>query len=119
MKMLLIGGIFESFRSLKDKTLKLTFETNEPSPDQFSQIINHIQKFGFLAFKEDIFKESEKKLLLSLESNYQEKGKTKSQRLRAVLYKNFEQENLGYKVFDDYYNRKMEELINHYKSNLN
>lgn len=116
--MLIIPAILERYATLKDKTLKITFETNELDPEQLVELSKHLQKFGYLAFKEDAFKESEKKLLASLESEYKDTGKTKSQRLRAVMYKNFEQDNLGYKVFDDYYNRRMEELIIHFKNKL-
>lgn len=116
--MLIIGAQLESYRSLKDKTLKLSFETQEPSPEQLTKIAKVSQKFGYLAFKEDNFKTDEIEVLNSLKSEYDDKGKSKSQRLRAVLYKNFEQDNLGYTVFDDYYNRKMEELITHFKNKL-
>ena len=116
--MIIIPCQLESYRSLKDRTLKLTFETNEPTPDQLLGIAQNAQKFGYLAFKEDKFKQSEKKVIESLESEYEENGKTKSQRLRSVLYRNFEQESKGYEVFDDYYNHHMEKLINHFKNNL-
>jgi hypothetical protein len=116
--MLIIGGQLEGYRSLKDKTLKITFETQEPTPEQLVSIAGLSQRFGFIAFKEDTFKEKEKEMLESLESTYKETGKTKGQRLRGVLYRNFELDNLGYKVFDDYYSRKMEEIIEHYKSKL-
>ncbi|MBO0323503.1 hypothetical protein J0X14_14435 [Muricauda sp. CAU 1633] len=116
--MLIVGAQLESYRSLKDKTLKLSFETQEPSPEQLTEIAKASQKFGYLAFKEDNFKTDELEVLNGLKSDYEDKGKSKSQRLRAVLYKNFEQDNLGYKVFDDFYNRKMEELINHFKGKL-
>lgn len=116
--MLIVPAILESHRSLKDKTLKLAFETSEPTPEQLVEIAKNTQKYGYLAFKEDAFKQTEKDLLESLESDYKETGKTKSQRLRAVLYKNFEQKSEGYEVFDDYYNHKMEKLINHFKGHL-
>lgn len=116
--MLIVPAILERYASLKDKTIKITFETSELTPDQLIELAKHSQRFGYLAFKEDVFKQAETELLESLESDYQEKGKSKSQRLRAVMYKNFEQDDLGYKVFDDYYNRKMEELITHFKSKL-
>ena len=32
--MIVINSILESFRSLKDKTIKLSFETQEPTPEQ-------------------------------------------------------------------------------------
>jgi hypothetical protein len=116
--MLIVGALLESYRSLKDKTLKVVFETQEPTPEQLASIAKSSQKFGYLAFKEDNFKTDELEVLNSLKSDFDDTGKSKSQRLRGVLYKNFEQNNMGYKVFDDYYNRKMEELINHFKSKL-
>ena len=116
--MLLIPAILERFATLKDKTLKITFETNELEPKQIVELSKHLQKFGYLAFKEDMFKTSDKEHLESLKSEYQEQGKTKSQRLRAVMYKNFEQDGIKYEVFDDYYNFQMERLIIHFKNKL-
>lgn len=116
--MTIIPSILSSYSSLKDGTLKIVFETNEPTPEQLIGIATNVQKFGFLAFKQDAFKVNEKKVLESLESEYEEKGKTKSQRLRAVLFRNFEQDPQGYEVFDDYYNYRMEKLINHFKEKL-
>lgn len=115
--MLLIPAICESFRSLKDKTLKITFETNEPTGEQLVQLSNMNGKFGFLVFKEDALKQQELKALETLKSDFDD-GKTKSQRLRAVLYVSWEQNKLGYEVFDDYYNFQMERLITHYKNKL-
>ena len=116
--MILIPAILEGYRSLKDKTLKLTYETSEPTPEQLYQIANLSQKYGFLAFKEDTLKTDEIKLLDSLKSDTDDYGKTPGQRLRGVLYRLWEQEPLGYKTFTDYYNRRMEELITHYKNKL-
>ena len=116
--MLIIPSILESFASLKDKTIKVVFHTNELTPEQLTGIALNTQKFGYLAFKEDPFKQAEKDVLNKLESEYQETGKTKAQRLRAVLYRYFEQDPKGYEVFDDFYNHYMEKLINHYKNKL-
>ena len=116
--MLLTGAIMESYRSLKDKTIKITFETNELTPEQLTQIALHNQKFGFLAFKEDAFKEDEKSFINDLESSYEDKGKTPSKRLRNVLFVMFKQDNKGYDNFSDFYNYRMEQFINHIKSKL-
>jgi hypothetical protein len=116
--MIILPAILEGIRSLKDKTYKLTFETNELTPEQFGAIGASLQTFGYLAFKKDPYKEKEREMLNSLESDYEEKGKSKAQRLRAVLYRNWEQESMGYGVFDDYYNHHMERVINHYKEKL-
>ena len=116
--MLIIPAQLSTYSSLKDRTLKIVFETNEPTPEQLTGIALNIQRFGYLAFKEDKFKTTEKDVINKLESEYQEKGKTKAQRLRAVLYRYFEQDSKGYEVFDDFYNHYMEKLINHYKNKL-
>ncbi len=116
--MIIIPSILESFASLKDKTIKIVFHTNELTPEQLTGIAFNIQKFGYLAFKEDTFKQTEKDVINKLESEYQDTGKSKAQRLRAVLFVYFQQEPKGYEVFDDFYNHYMEKLINHYKNKL-
>lgn len=116
--MLLIPAILSSFQSLKDKTIKLVFETNELKPDELAQFATYNQQFGFLAFKKDDFKQNEKEMLEGLESDYEDTGKSKSQRLRAVLYRNWENDNGGYSTFSDYYASNMEKLINHFKKKL-
>lgn len=116
--MLIIGAQLEAYRSLKDKTLKITFETQEPTPDQLVGILNNAQKFGYLAFKNDPFKDDELNILKDLKSDYDDTGKSKAQRLRGVLYRNWEQKSEGYEVFDDYYNHHMEKMINHWKNKL-
>lgn len=44
--------------------------------------------------------------------------KTPSQRLRAVLWQVWNQDNKGFKDFESYYQTMMEKLINHYKEKL-
>ncbi len=116
--MLLIPAQLISYSSLKDRTLKIVFESLEPTPEQLTGIALNQQQFGYLAFKIDKFKTIEKDVINKLESEYQDTGKSKAQRLRAVLYRYFEQEPKGYEVFDDFYNHYMEKLINHYKNKL-
>jgi len=116
--MLIIPALLESFRSLKDKTMKLVFETNELTPEQLVSLQQNIQRFGYMAFKENQFKEKEKEMLTELKSYFQDKGKSKSQRLRAVMYRNWEQKSQGYDVFDDYYNANMERIITQLKNRL-
>ena len=116
--MLIIACVLESYRSLKDRTLKLTFETNEPNPDQMADIQRSIMNAGFLAFNVDPFSSSQEKYPTEMEVDYDDPKKTPSKRLRGVLYRNFEQEPKGYKTFNDYYNSQMELLIMHFKNNL-
>jgi len=116
--MIIIPAILESYRSLKDKTIKIVFETNEPTPEQLTGIALNIQKFGYLAFKDEPFKQKEKEVLESLKSDYEDSGKTPAQRLRGVLYRLWEKDNEGFKNSVDHYNSKMETLISHFKSKL-
>jgi len=116
--MIILPAILEGIRSLKDKTYKLTFETNELTPEQFGAIGASLQSFGYLAFKKDPYKQKEKEMLNAIESDYEDKGKSKAQRLRGVLYRNWEQSSGGYEVFDDYYNHHMEKIIIHFKEKL-
>ncbi len=116
--MLIIPAVLESYRSLKDRTLKLTFETNEPNPDQMADIQKAIMNAGFLAFNVDPFSSSQEKFLTEMEVDYDDPKKTPSKRLRGVLYRNYESDNKGYKTFEDYYRSQMEILIVHFKGKL-
>jgi len=117
-KLFIIPGQLVTFQSLKDRTLKLIFETGEPTPDQMAGVQYVLQTFGWIAFKPDELKEREKDILLDMKSDYDDVGKSKAQRLRAVLYRNWEQKKEGYEVFDDYYNHFLEKIIMHYKNKL-
>lgn len=116
--MLVFPCQIESYRSLKDKTTKVVLETNELTPEQILGLAGSLQKFGYIAFKEETFKNNEKEVLENLKADYEEKGKTPSQRLRGVLFVNYDQDNEGYQTFSDYYNAKMEKIVTHYKNKL-
>jgi len=116
--MLIMPAILESFRSLRDRTLKLTFETNEPTPEQLVAITHSLQKAGFVAFNPDVFQEKEKEFIASMKVDYDDTEKSKGQRLRAVFYKLWEQDNQGYDTFTLFYDGQMEKLIRHFKNKL-
>ncbi len=116
--MIQIPAILDSYRSLKDRTLKVTFETSEPTPEQFMGIGSSVQQAGYLFFKSNPFTNREKDVIENMKADYEDTGKTPGQRLRGVLYVNFEQKPEGYTTFSDYYSAKMETIINHYKSKL-
>lgn len=116
--MIIIPAQLESFRSLKDRSVKLMFETAELSPSQMGDIQGNILKAGFLAFKSDPFKDNEKQLIDSIEVEYEDKSKTPSKRLRGVLWHCFNNDAEGYTTFPAYYENKLEQLINHFKAKL-
>jgi len=118
MKTFIIPCGLDSYRSLKDRTLKLTFETGELSPDQMASIHVNLNSPGFLAFNPDPFTDSQIKEIEDIKVDFDDTGKTRGQRLRAVFYRNWEKRNEGYKAFTDYYNAKMDILIEHYKKKI-
>ena len=116
--MIILPAIFESWRSLKDKSYKLTFESFELTPEQVVGLNSSLGKAGYLAIKEDPFKQSEKDMINNLEADFEDKKKSQGQRLRGVLYRLWEQTPEGYEDFVKYYDFKMEKMINHYKDKL-
>lgn len=116
--MITIPAILESVATRKDRTLRLVFGTNELSPSQAGQLLSDTEKFGWLAFKGESFNVEESRALESLKAEANDGFKSDSQRLRAVLYRNWEQGNDGFSTFARYYSHHMENIINHYKSKL-
>lgn len=116
--MIIIPAILDSYRSLKDRTLKLTFETSELNPQELLGVAENLTAFGYLAFKKEPFKEDERKALEGMKTDFDDKGKTPSQRLRAVLFVSWQQDNKGFDDFDSFYKHKMNEVIEHFKSKL-
>lgn len=88
------------------------------TPEQTMGVAQSLQTFGYLAFKTEPFKQKEKEAFESLESSYEDKTKTHSQRLRAVFYRCWEQDKEGYQDYETYYKYKMETLIDHFKAKL-
>lgn len=116
--MIIIPAQLENYRSLKDKSLKITFETNELNPQELLGIAENLGQFGYLAFKQETFKAEERDIIEQLETGYEDKGKTPSQRLRGILYRNYEQDNAGFDTFTRYYEHTMEKLCTHFKSKI-
>ena len=118
MKTFQIPAGLEGYRSLKDRTLKLTFETGEMSPEQMANVHYSLNKVGYLAFSPDPFATHELEEIDKLKIEFDDTGKPPSQRLRAVLYRVYEQSPEGHSTFNDFYNASMEKLINHFKNKL-
>ena len=118
MKTYQIPAGLDNYRSLRDKTIKLTFETQELTPEQMANIHWSLNKVGFLAFSPDAFATQELDELDSLKVEFEDTGKTQSQRIRNTLYLIWKQKDEGYKVFRDYYYAKTDKYIEHLKSKI-
>jgi len=117
MKTYQLPAFLESYSSLKDRTIRLRFGTNELSPQQMADIHSSLNCTGFLAFNPEPFSTKQIYDIDALKVDF-DAGKTPGQRLRGTLYRLFEKDNEGYKTFADYYNSKMEIIINHFKKKI-
>lgn len=113
-----IPAVLDGYRSMKDRGLKISFQTGELTPEQVANIQYSFNKAGALAFKIDMFATAELEEMDKMKVEFNDTGKPPSQRLRAVLYRTWEQNNEGYKVFNDFYIARMEVLIEHFKNKL-
>ena len=103
------------------KGLKIILHTNELSPEQMTTILSLYEKQGWFLFKESEISEIDVKGLpdLILEPN----EKSPSQRLRAVLYRIWEQsgglQRHDKLSADQHYRNSMEKIIEDLKTRLN
>ena len=68
--------------------------------------------------KEEEFATNERDILNDLKADFEIERKSNGQRLRNILYKLWENDKDGFLTFTKYYDHKMEQLINHFKSKL-
>ena len=103
----------------KDKSVSFTFTTQlEESSEGFMEIDKLLGSNGVMYFKDSgNLTTEEVKELDNVEIEVE--GKTKSQRLRNVLYVFWEQQYKDSFEFNDFYTAEMERIIEHYKQKLN
>jgi hypothetical protein len=118
MKSFQLPAHLERYRSLRDRTLSLSFETGELSPELMANIHYSLNKVGYLVFAPDALATHELEEIDNLKVEFNDAGKPPSQRMRAVLYRLFEQSPEGFKTFNDFYNHHMEIIIEHFKKKL-
>lgn len=116
--MIILPATLENLRTLKDGSLKIQFETLELTPQDTLGLLENMNKFGYLAFKKEPFGEAEKKVIEDLETEFEVKGKSSSQRLRAILYVMYKHDNEGFDSYVKHYEHHMSRIIEHFKSKL-
>ncbi len=116
--MIAISAQLEGMQSRADRSWKITFGTQELSPKQIGDLGTIQQSVCFIGISPNPFTSDEKEVIENTKVELSETGKSHSQRLRGVLYINWQNENEGYENFHDYYIVKMDKIINHFKSKL-
>ena len=96
-----------------DGSMSVRFSTSELCAKDKLQLIEHLNLAGWLQFSEDAIKDIPKE-----DSGYEE-GKSPSERLRAVIYV-YWKEKISDKepIFDTFYKKAMEKIIDTYKAKL-
>ena len=105
-----------SVRSRVDGTISITLETPEISGGKVGELFDLRKKVAYCYISARTIETNDKKLVDGL--NPELKGKSPGQRLHAVFFLKWQQDNEGYKDSDMYYQSKMNALIEHYKNDL-
>ena len=114
---LLLAAIIENVSTRRDSTIKITLGCQEMSSSKSGELITMQNKVAavYISLKETI----PQKVLDTVDNvDVDIPGKTKSQRLRAVLFRIWELDPDGHKTFESYYNFHMEKHITALKTVL-
>jgi hypothetical protein len=114
---IVITGTLDSIRSLKDRSIKFVIETSELKGEEASKLFNLGGKFLKVLLTDANIISEQVEAIESFKVE-EDNGKSPSQRLRAVLYRRWEQRPQDYKTFEDYYRSRMEQYIVHEKGKL-
>ena len=115
MKLILDGGI-EGIQTRADGSIKITLGTQELEPETAAKLFYFNRKYSKILISDNNITEPEGELM----DEFKLPGKatkSKSQRLRGVLYRVWESQ--GSKgEFNDYYDKVMEKIISHFKDKI-
>lgn len=111
-----IPSAIEKIQTLADRGNKLSILTPELTPEEMTILFTLRGKEGFMYFGLDPLKDTDLKLPPDTRTSLKKKSPT--QRLRNVIYKVWETEAQDKMEFDDYYEMKMEQIINHLKEKI-
>lgn len=117
MKGVLFAAQIEGIRSRKDRTVSITLGTQELAPDKAAEIFSLNQKMAtaYLTAAEEI-PQQDQEIIDTIEPDLP--GKSPSQRVRAILFLLWKQNNEGFKDKNLHYLHHMEKIIDHLKSKI-
>lgn len=96
--------------------IRIIVDTQENlNPDSMTKLMNLYNKLGWFTFN---VHQIESEDIINLPELKQDDRKSPSQRLRAVLFRMWEQDPYGYEDFNLYYQFYMEKLIDRLKDKL-
>lgn len=116
MNGILLPTYIENITTRKDKSVKITLGTQELSPGKAGELFTMLNAIALTYISPKGIDQKEIDQVDKLDPEFE--GKTQSQRIRAVLFKLFQQDNEGFKDFDNYYRNKTEKYIEHLKAKI-
>lgn len=116
MKGILIAAIVDKITTLKDKSVKITLDTQELSPIRAGELFTLMNSLATVYISPAAITDQEMRQVDAVEPEMP--GKSPSQRMRNVMFILFKQDPEGYKEFDSYYKAKMESFIENLKNNI-
>ena len=109
--------IFDSYRTRKDGSVMLCFETGELRADEVAVLHTLRNSVGIVGFsRRESMSAKEIKEIESIDAEID--SKSKSERLRNVLFVLFQQQPEGYTDFKQFYADRMEKLIQQIRTRL-
>lgn len=118
--MITVKAQVESVSTRKDRTIKLAFSTQELKGKDAAKLLDLQNELVNLGISPKGLDDNEIQLLRESKFGIQDipNEKSKSQRLRGVLYVLFEHDSKGFTTFQNFYDNKMTEIIEHFKNQL-
>lgn len=117
---IILKATIDGIRTMKDRSLKITIVSQELKPEHSSLLLSLQNCLCDVLINDKEISESEMQLLRDNKWSIEDVPgmKSPSQRLRAVMYKLWQQGDGGYRDFELFYANRMEQLIEHYKGKL-
>jgi hypothetical protein len=110
--MIILPAIIEGIATRKDKTVRITIGTQELPPDKAGQLMSLQNAMSYVAIKAEDFSDKQKEDISQLETPLIG-VKSKSQILRAELWKNWKENNEGFEKSEDHYNHYLDKITNY------
>jgi hypothetical protein len=116
--MLVLPCVTENIQSRADGSWKHVLAYQELTPEQVGELSKSLRQWMWIALKKDEFKERDLEIMKGINSEFEFSTKPPAQRLRAVFFRMWEQDNEGYKDPELHYRFHMEKVIEHFKGKL-
>lgn len=104
-------------KTLSDKGLRITFDTNEPNEEQFSAIFRMKGNFGKLVFAPEEYTVKTEDIEVK-GKNDTKPEKSPSQKLRAKMYRYYENNYTDMSKFQEWYEKTLETIGDNYLSKI-